>query len=116
MVLWDERKQNILHEENPKKSVKNSRVAAVLSFCLIGLGQIYNGQIKKGLVLISSSGILMIYIITTVTYFAYILWVTPQEILRLVSWLILLAVSIIAVAIIGIYSIYDAYSGTNERE
>jgi len=31
--------------------MKNSGVAAVLSFFIYGLGQIYNGQILKGLIM-----------------------------------------------------------------
>ncbi len=35
-------------ENNSKKCMKNPGVAAVLSFFIVGLGQIYNGDIGKG--------------------------------------------------------------------
>jgi len=37
------------------KGEKNHVVAGLLSFLIIGLGQIYNGQVAKGLVLLLSA-------------------------------------------------------------
>ncbi|KAF5083371.1 zinc ribbon domain-containing protein [Methanobacterium aggregans] len=76
----------------PEKNVivpqKNAALAAVLSFLVVGLGQIYNGQVGKGILLLVGaiiSGILMFIVIGVVT------------------WLI-----------IWIYAIYDAYNTANK--
>ncbi len=69
--------------EKIAKEVKSSGLAAVLSFILPGLGQIYNGQIGKGLLFI---------------------------ILLIVSVLsILILIGIILLPVFWIYNIYDAY-------
>jgi TM2 domain-containing membrane protein YozV len=67
----------------PIKGLKNPGLAAVLSFFIVGLGQIYNGQIGKGLIL------LVFYIISLV--------------------LCLVLIGFILVPILWIYGIYDAY-------
>lgn len=114
MILSEERKQEIIEEEGLRRSIRGPGVAAVLSFCFNGLGQVYNGEIKKGMCIMSFSVIFMTCIIITAIYLAYVFWAGPQDILRLCIWLILLALSIIAVAIVGIYSIYDAYRGAKK--
>lgn len=51
--------------------MKSPGIAAVLSFFITGLGQIYNGQILKGLVLMGIqiiNGVLMVVIIGFITY------------------------------------------------
>lgn len=56
--------------------MKNAGLAAVLSFFFAGLGQIYNGQIGKGILLIVLQGInafLMTVVIGFITY--PILWI-----------------------------------------
>ncbi|MCM8800895.1 MAG: hypothetical protein NC912_02615 [Candidatus Omnitrophica bacterium] len=83
--------------------------AAVLSFIFNGLGQLYNGQIFKGLVIIFLSSLSMLIfilgsIIIVLWFFGkIILW--PLFILGFVLFLF----GIIAICIIGIYSIFDAY-------
>lgn len=67
---------------------KNPGIAAVLSFVHAGLGQIYNGQIGKGLI---------IAIAQAVNYL-----------------LIFVLIGLVTAPILGIYSIYDAYR-TAER-
>jgi TM2 domain-containing membrane protein YozV len=57
--------------------MKSSGLAAVLSFFITGLGQIYNGQIFKGLVLIAIQAVnvfLMWFLIGWVTYFLVWVW------------------------------------------
>ena len=84
-------------------------VAAVLSFVLSGLGQIYNGEIKKGLWLISLSvtGTVIVVlgvIILAGSFFYHIL--SP-------AWLFAGGAGIffggIVVCTVGLYSIFDAY-------
>lgn len=53
------------------ETMKNPGVAAVLSFLLTGLGQIYNGQILKGLILMGIqliNGALMLILVGYVTF------------------------------------------------
>jgi TM2 domain-containing membrane protein YozV len=60
----------------PPKFYKNPSVATILSFFFMGLGQIYNGQIGKGIIFIILYGIsvvLMWVIIGFVT--TPILWI-----------------------------------------
>jgi TM2 domain-containing membrane protein YozV len=62
--------------EQPPKFYKNPGVATVLSFFFMGLGQIYNGQIGKGIlfiVLYAISWVLMFVIIGFIT--TPILWI-----------------------------------------
>jgi len=68
----------------PTVGEKSPGLAAVLSFFIVGLGQIYNGQIGKGIVLI---------------------------ICYVISWLlVLILIGLILVPILWIYGIYDAYT------
>ncbi len=67
---------------------KNPGLAAVLSFFWMGLGQIYNGQIAKGIVFI----------------IAYT-----------ISWILMLVIiGFITTPIMFIYGIYDAYSSAQK--
>ncbi|UCE24051.1 MAG: hypothetical protein JSU74_12250 [Candidatus Zixiibacteriota bacterium] len=64
----------------PPKFYKNPGLAAVLSFFYMGLGQIYNGQLAKGILFIIAytiSWILMVILIgfiTTPILFIYGIW------------------------------------------
>lgn len=82
--------------------------AAVLSFVFSGLGQIYNGQISKGLVLMFFTTLSLLLIVLGAS-FIYI-WLTQKVILELV-WLgmALFAIGIALTCVIGFYSITDAY-------
>ncbi|MBP2143658.1 TM2 domain-containing membrane protein YozV [Methanococcus voltae] len=63
---------------------KNPILAGILSFLIVGAGQIYNGQIKKGILLLIAgliSGFLMFFLI-----------------------------GFILLPIVYIYAIYDAYT------
>ena len=57
--------------------MKNPGIAAVLSFFWTGVGQIYNGQIKKGIILIGVqilNALLMFLIIGLITYPVVWIW------------------------------------------
>ncbi len=56
--------------EQPPKFYKNPSVATILSFFFMGLGQIYNGQIGRGLIFI------VLYIISIVLMFVIIGFIT----------------------------------------
>jgi len=45
-----------LNEKRGTINVKNPGLAAILSFFICGLGQIYNGQIAKGIALFTAAG------------------------------------------------------------
>ena len=51
---------------------KNPGIAAVLSFLIVGLGQIYNGQILKGLVMLAVAIVCGITIVGLIV--SFILW------------------------------------------
>jgi TM2 domain-containing membrane protein YozV len=56
--------------------MKNSGVAAVLSFFFSGLGQIYNGQIAKGVLFIVIQGINLLLMFILVGFITYpIVWI-----------------------------------------
>jgi len=90
---------------------QNPGTAAVLSFVFTGLGQIYNGEIKKGLWLmfISAASILCLIIgaIITGTCLLNIEEFGPPF---LFAGLFLIATSILIIVITGVYNIYDAYN------
>lgn len=68
--------------------MKSPGLAAVLSFFWPGLGQVYNGQIAKGLVFVVLAAVF--------------------------GWLMMIVVGFVLYPILWIYSIYDAYR-TAER-
>lgn len=56
--------------EQVPKFYKNPSVATILSFFFMGLGQIYNGQIGKGILFIS------VYFISVLLMFVFIGFIT----------------------------------------
>jgi len=92
-----------------KKDLPNPRIAAILSFVFNGLGQIYNGEIKKGLTLIFLSGVFLLILIIGAIFLFYFIKELPP-----ISFLIwgvgLFFFGLTGMIIIGIYSISDAYN------
>lgn len=85
-------------------------VAAVLSFVFSGLGQIYNGQIKRGLLLIALSSLGIVSIIIGAVIIIY--WIKLQFgniTQNLIMGVALFLSGLILVVVLGIYSIFDAY-------
>lgn len=63
-------------DEQPQTQVKNPGIAAVLSFLFTGLGQIYNGQIAKGIALIVVQAINIALMFVVIGFFTYfIVWI-----------------------------------------
>ena len=61
--------------ERAHKEIKSSGLAAILSFFIPGLGQIYNGQIGKGLLMIVALFVCFILIFVLIGIFLLmILW------------------------------------------
>jgi len=98
--------------ENPKV---NPGTAAVLSFVFSGLGQLYNGQIFKGLMIISlSSASIFVFILGSI-----LIWFClKQEVFllqQLTLGITLFASGIVFICILGIYSIYDAFGVAKKK-
>jgi TM2 domain-containing membrane protein YozV len=72
------------YQQRARYQEKNPGLAAILSFFIVGLGQMYNGQIGKGLLLLVAAII------------SGILWT--------------IFIGIIFSIVIWIYAIYDAYT------
>jgi TM2 domain-containing membrane protein YozV len=93
----------------------NPGAAAVLSFIFSGLGQLYNGQIFKGLWIIFFAAVsLLIFTAGAILVgFAFMgKRVFPAQILFGTA---LLLVSLAAICILGIYSIVDAYQSAQKK-
>ena len=88
--------------------------AAVLSFVFSGLGQLYNGQIAKGLIIIFFSSLsLLLVVIGAVFIYA---WANQQILTKFLIWgIALFLAGVILIGIIGVYSIIDAYRKAGER-
>lgn len=90
---------------------KNPGIAAVLSFVFTGLGQIYNGDIKKGLWLMFISAISVVLLIIGAVITGY--WfidIGTYGFSTLVVGISLILISIIVIIVVGIYNIFDAYN------
>jgi TM2 domain-containing membrane protein YozV len=97
------------------KENSHSGVAAVLSFIFNGLGQIYNGQIKKGLFTIFLSSLSMFILIMGAILIG--LWLFGRIVLsgQLIYGFLLFLLGLIFICILGIWSIFDAYNVADKR-
>lgn len=84
-------------------------IAAVLSFIFNGLGQLYNGQIAKGLVIIFLSSVSMLIFIMGAVLIGFWLVGKVWFLGQIISGLFLFSLGLIFICILGIYSILDAY-------
>lgn len=93
----------------------NPGVAAVLSFVFSGLGQIYNGQIYKGLVIILFSAVSMTLLIIGSVLIG--LWLLGKVALlqEVVVGMVLFFIGLLSVCILGIYSIFDSYNVASNK-
>ena len=91
------------------EEVKNPGVAAVLSFVFNGLGQLYNGQIIKGLAIIFISTLNMLIFMAGSILIAF--WVLNKVVFagQLVWGVALFCIGLFFICALGIYSILDAY-------
>jgi len=93
----------------------NPGTAAVLSFIFSGLGQIYNGQIYKGLVIIFFSAISMLFLVIGSVLIGFWLLGRVTFSQEVVVGIALFIIGIIGVCILGIYSIFDSYNVASKR-
>lgn len=91
------------------EEAKNPGLAAVLSFVFNGLGQLYNGQIIKGLAIIFISTLNMLIFMAGSILIGF--WMLNKVIFagQLVVGLALFCIGLVFICILGIYSIFDAY-------
>lgn len=94
--------------QNEKKNC-NPGTAAVLSFVFNGLGQLYNGQIAKGLIIIFFSSVsLLVLVIGSVCIGMWLLG-KLASVYILTTGIALFVFGLIAICWLGIYSILDAH-------
>ena len=91
------------------EEVKNPGLAAVLSFLFNGLGQLYNGQIIKGLAIIFISTLNMLIFMAGSILIGF--WVLNKVVFagQLAWGLVLFCIGLFFICALGIYSILDAY-------
>lgn len=90
-------------------------VAAVLSFVFNGLGQLYNGQLFKGLLIIFLSSVSTLVLIIGSILIGF--WLLGKIIFTkvLILGVSLFCAGLIAICILGIYSILDAWRHASEK-
>ncbi len=93
-------------EQDPKP---HPGIAAVLSFVFNGLGQLYNGQILKGLLIIFLSSLSMLVLILGSILIGLWLLGKIASYRLLILGSALFFIGIIFICILGIHSIVDAY-------
>ena len=98
-----------------EKNYSNAGIAGVLSFIFTGLGQIYNGSVLKGLVLMSVSAAAVLALLISAIIAANVILgsmgIWPSDFIKAVT---IIAVSVIVIGLTGSYSIYDAYRTANK--
>ncbi|MCM8780803.1 MAG: hypothetical protein NC908_02635 [Candidatus Omnitrophica bacterium] len=95
--------------------ISNGGIAAVLSFIFNGLGQLYNGQIFKGLTIVFLSSASMIVVLMGALLFGFSLIGRVLFSGQIIWGLSLFILGIISICVIGIYSIVDAYTYHKSR-
>lgn len=91
-----------------EERTNRSGTAAVLSFVFSGLGQLYNGQIAKGLIIIFLSALSILFVVLGAVLIY--LWCTQQVLANFLGFgIFLFALGLVLICIIGAYSIIDAH-------
>ncbi len=91
------------------EETRNPGLAAVLSFVFNGLGQLYNGQIIKGLVIVFISTLnILIFMAGSILIGS---WILNKVVFagQLVWGVVLFCIGLVFICALGIYSIFDAY-------
>lgn len=97
------------------QDTRNPGLAAVLSFIFNGLGQIYNGQIIKGLVIISFSALSMFVFIIGSILIGFWLMGKIAFVQELALGLLLFFTGLVIICVLGLYSIFDAYKVASKK-
>jgi TM2 domain-containing membrane protein YozV len=90
-------------------------VAAVLSFVFNGLGQLYNGQIAKGLIIISACGASMTVFLIGAVFIACVLFQKVFFTGQLAWGIGFLLAGLTSISVLGVYSIFDAYKAAGGK-
>ena len=98
-----------------EKPQNHPGTTAVLSFIFNGLGQLYNGEIKKGLVIMTVTSIfIMIILIGGILMLHW--WMAQVFPFAEFIWgAIIFVVGIIGACAVGAYSIFDAYQKASKQ-
>ena len=98
-----------------ENKISHAGLAAVFSFVFNGLGQLYNGQIFKGLTIIFLSSVSMLVFIIGAILIG--LWLRGKIIIssQAIFGGALFSISLIFICILGIYSIVDAYRVASKK-
>jgi len=89
--------------------INHSGIAAVLSFVFNGLGQLYNGQVFKGLLIIFISTVSMLVLVIGSILMGLWLLGKIASVKIFIFGLVLFLSALVFICILGIYSILDAY-------
>jgi TM2 domain-containing membrane protein YozV len=94
---------------------RHAGTASVLSFLFSGAGQLYNGQILKGLVIIFFSVLSMLMVVLGSIPVG--LWLLGRFVFKSqLAWgLSLFGLGILFICLLGIYSIIDAYRAADKK-
>ena len=98
-----------------EKQKVNPGLAAVFSFIFSGLGQIYNGQILKGLCLMAFSAMGMVLVIIGFVQIGFCLMSQLFGRGEMLLGSVLLIVGFLLITVLGVYNIYDAYNTAKKR-
>jgi TM2 domain-containing membrane protein YozV len=98
-----------------EKERSHPGMAAVLSFVFNGLGQIYNGQIKKGLAIIFFSSLSMFIFIIGAILIGFWLFGKTISSWQIISGVLLFSFGLVLICVLGIWSIFDAYNVAKRR-
>jgi len=98
-----------------REKINHPGTAAVLSFIFNGLGQLYNGQIFKGLLIIFLSSLNMLVLTIASVFICF--WLLGKIIsIKVLLWsIVLFSVGLVSICILGIYSILNAYRVAAEK-
>ena len=97
------------------QETRNPGLAAVFSFVFNGLGQLYNGEIFKGLVIIFLSSVSMLVLIlgSIIVAFWFLGKISAGK--ELIIGVGLFLFGLAATCILGIYSILDAHKVASKK-
>lgn len=90
-------------------------MAAVLSFIFNGLGQLYNGEIAKGLLIIFFSSLSLLVLIAGAILAGF--WISGRVVFEhQLAWgVAIFTAGLALICGIGIYSIVDAYNYVSKK-
>ena len=92
-----------------ESKINHPGIAAVLSFVFNGLGQLYNGQMLKGLFIIFLSVVNMLVLIAGSIIIGLWLLAKITSLKLLILGLGLFLCALVCICVLGIYSILDAH-------